>query len=228
MMRPNETRSTKVAILKEAAGQAVLSSFFIEIVFSNVIFYTFTFSYKKELLILSLIHRCLERCLVKGKIIRNFTTLTLSSKDTGMKKTAVFIILISLSLISVAQQTRFLTDPQVTFKQAQDYFIHEQYSLAYPLLKDLQLQQREADRSAKAINYEEIKYYTTVCALEQNERGAVPKAQEFIALEDNTPRVQMMSFHLAEYYFRQQDYPQAMGLYEKVNVENLSNSEIAA
>jgi tetratricopeptide (TPR) repeat protein len=145
-----------------------------------------------------------------------------------MKKTAVIIILTSLSLFSFAQQTRFLTDPQATFKQAQDYFQKEQYSLAYPLLKDLQLNQREADRSGQAINYQEVKYYTTVCALEQNEGGAVPKAQEFIALEDNAARVQMMSFHLAEYYFRQQDYAAAMELYEKVNIENLSNKEISS
>src|SRR6266700_2490409 len=109
-----------------------------------------------------------------------------------MKKTAVFTILISLSLFSFAQQTRFLNDPQATFKQAQEFFQHEQYSLAYPLLRDLQLQQREAERSGQAINYQEVKYYTTVCALEQNERGAVPKAQEFIDLEDNAARVQMM------------------------------------
>ena len=145
-----------------------------------------------------------------------------------MKKTAVLIILTGLSIFSIAQQTRFLTDPQATFKQAQDYFQKEQYSLAYPLLKDLQLNQREADRSAQAINYQEVKYYTTVCALEQNEGGAVPIAQEFIALEDNAARVQMMSFFLAEYFFRQQDYAQAMGLYEKVNIENLSNKEIAS
>jgi TolA-binding protein len=180
------------------------------------------------LLILSLIHRCLERCLVTYKIIRNFTTFNPHHKDIGMKKiTAFLIFLIGFLYVSIAQQTRIVSDPQANLTQAREYFQREQYSLAYPIFKDLQLQQREADRSNKAINYQEVKYYTTVCALKQNEKGAVVQAQEFIDIEDNAPRVQMMSFHLAEYYFRQQEYDKATVLYEKVNIENLSNREIA-
>src|SRR6185295_695108 len=132
-----------------------------------------------------------------------------------MKKTAAFIILTSAFSFSFAQQTRTITDPQANLKQAKEYFQKEQYSLAYPLLKELQLQQKEADRSNQAISYQEVEYYTTVCALKQNEQGAVLKAQEFIELEDNQARVEMMSFHLAEYYFRMKDYPKAIDLYDK-------------
>jgi TolA-binding protein len=144
-----------------------------------------------------------------------------------MKKTTAFITLLGLFHFSYAQQTRILNDPQATFKQAKEYFQREQYSLAYPLLKDLALQQGPADRSSQAITYQEIKYYTIVCALKQNEAGAIAKAREFITVEDNVARVQMMSFHLAEYYFRQGDYAEAATLYETVNIGNLSNREIA-
>jgi TolA-binding protein len=144
-----------------------------------------------------------------------------------MKKASALLILAGIFHVSVAQQTRTFTDPQMAFNEAREYFQREQYSLAYPILKDLQLRQREADRSDKAINYQDVKYYTTVCALKQNENGAVAKAKDFIAIEDNAPRVQMMSFHLAEYYFRQQDYTNATALYETVNIDNLSNREIA-
>ncbi|WP_207513410.1 tetratricopeptide repeat protein [Longitalea luteola] len=144
-----------------------------------------------------------------------------------MKQTTAFITLLGLFHFSYAQQTRVLTDPQATFKQAKEYYQREQYSLAYPLLKDLQLQQTSADRSDQAITYQEIKYYSTVCALKQNEEGAVLNARKFIELEDNAARVQMMSFHLAEYYFRQGDYAQAASLYETVKIGNLSNREIA-
>jgi len=171
---------------------------------------------------------CLERCLVEDKIIRNFIALNKpSSKDIGMKKAAAIVFLAGFFHTSVAQQTRTFTDPQVAFNEAREYFQREQYSLAYPILKDLQLRQREADRSNKAINYQDVKYYTTVCALKQNEEGAVAQAKDFIALEDNAARVQMMSFHLAEYYFRKQQYPDATSLYETVNIRNLSNREIA-
>lgn len=144
-----------------------------------------------------------------------------------MKKTTAIIALIGISHFSVAQQTRFINDPEGTYKQAKEYFQREQYSLAYPLLKDLQLKQRDIDLTSKAIPTQELKYYTTVCALMQNEKGAIEKAKDFIDLEDNESRTQMMGYHLAEYYFRQQDYSSAIPLYEKVDVANLSNREIA-
>jgi TolA-binding protein len=144
-----------------------------------------------------------------------------------MKKTTVFITLLGLFQFSYAQQTRVITDPLATFKHAKELYQREQYSLAYPLLKDLQLQQTAIDRSNQAVNYQEVKYYTIVCALKQNEEGAVLKARKFIDQEDNAARVQMMSFHLAEYYFRKDDLATAASLYETTTIANLSNREIA-
>lgn len=144
-----------------------------------------------------------------------------------MKKTTAIIVLLGFSQFSIAQQSRFLNDPQASYKQAKEYFQREQYSLAYPLLKDLQLKQREPDIINQAIPYQEVKYYTVVCALKQNEKGAVAKAKDFIDLEDNDVRTQMMGYHLAEYYFREQNYTEAIPLYEQVDIANLTNREIA-
>lgn len=146
-----------------------------------------------------------------------------------MKHSLVLILLmIGLFFYSSAQQSRFINDPKASFNQAKEYFHKEQYSLAYPILKDLQLRARETDRSNDALNYQDLRYYATVCALKQNEERAVYNAQEFIDLEDNAARVQMMSYHLAEYHFRKQDFPKAIESFEKVNISNLSNDEIAA
>ncbi len=144
-----------------------------------------------------------------------------------MKQAPVLLLMIGLSYFSSAQQTRFLNDPQATFNQAKEFFQKEQYSLAYPLLKDLQLKLRETDRSNDALNYQEIRYYTTVCALKQNEERAAFTAQEFVDLEDNASLVQSMSFHLAEYYYRKQDFSKAIESYEKVMISNLSDEEIS-
>lgn len=144
-----------------------------------------------------------------------------------MKQAPVLLLMIGLSYFSSAQQTRFINDPQATFNQAKEYFHKEQYSLAYPLLKDLQLKLRETDRSNDALNYQEVRYYTTVCALKQNEERAAYVAQEFIDLEDNASLTQSMSFHLAEYYYRKEDYSKAISAFENVNISNLSNEEVA-
>ncbi len=144
-----------------------------------------------------------------------------------MKKLLSSFVIISSVFTAVAQQTQFIADPQATLKQAKEYFQNEYYSLAYPLFKDLNLYLRETDRSNQAINSQEIKYYTTVCALKQNEASAVDLAKEFIDIEDNVARVQMMSFHLGEYYFRQKDFYQAIANYEHTAIQHLSNREIA-
>lgn len=144
-----------------------------------------------------------------------------------MKRTLLILAAAFSSLYSFSQQTRILDDPNAAFHQAKEYFQKEYYSLAYPLFKDLEMQLRETDRSNQALNSQEIRYYTIVCGLKQNEKAAVEKAKEFINIEDNASRVEMMKFHLAEYYFRNKDFNQALSNYNEVSVDNLGNREVA-
>ena len=144
-----------------------------------------------------------------------------------MKNFTVFFIATLTGMYCFGQQTRFYSDPQEKFKEAKEYFQKEQYSLAYPLFKELKLATRETQKLNNTITAQEISYYTTVCALKQNEGRAEEEANEFIDLEKNTARVQMMSFHLGEYYFRNQQFSEAARQYEQANIGNLSNREIA-
>jgi TolA-binding protein len=144
-----------------------------------------------------------------------------------MKSTRLFVLLNLCLSFSYAQQTLFVNDPQAAFKQAKEYFQRGYYSLAYPLFKDLQSNLRETDYSNDAINTQELRYYSLVCALKQDESTAVDPARQFIELENNKGRVEMLNFHLAEYYFRRKDYTKAVSLYEGASIDNLSNAEIA-
>ena len=144
-----------------------------------------------------------------------------------MKCATLFVCLTLASSSIIAQQTYFITDPQATFKQAKEYFQKEYYSLAYPLFKDLQSDLKEADKSDKSLEYDDIRYYTLVCALKQNDSSAVADAKAFIQIENYKARTEMLSYHLAEYYFRKQDYTAAIQLYENASIDNLSNKEIA-
>lgn len=144
-----------------------------------------------------------------------------------MKQQLVLAIATVTSVTVFSQSTRFYTDPQATFKEAKEYFQKEQYSLAYPLFKELQQSIRETDIVNTAVTVQEINYYTTVLALKQNEGRAEEQAKAFIDLDKNTSRIQMMSFHLGEYYYRKQEFANAAQQYEATNIENLSNKEIA-
>ena len=132
-----------------------------------------------------------------------------------------------LRVSSFAQQTHYFDDPQAYFREGKEYFEHEYYSLAYPIFRDLKYSLRETDRSNNSVEYDDVKYYYLVCALEQNDQTAVAAAEDYITLENNAPRVGMLSFHLAEYYFREKNYVEAVKLYESADIDNLSNREIA-
>jgi len=144
-----------------------------------------------------------------------------------MKNFCLLVTSISLSITVVAQQTRFYTDPEEKFKEAKEYFQKEQYSLAYPLFRELQQEVRETQKANTPVTVQEIQYYFTVCGLKQNEGRAEEAAQQYIEVEKNNARVQMMNFHLGEYYFRQEKFTDAVRQFEGANIANLSNREIA-
>jgi TolA-binding protein len=144
-----------------------------------------------------------------------------------MKKLSSLSLILICSFISFSQQTFTLNDPQRKFNEAKEYFQKEQYNLAYPLLKELQASINENQMINTPVLVQEINYYTTVAELKQNEGRAEMHAREYIDLTKNGARVQMMNFHLAEYFFRKQQFADAAQLYEGANIANLNNREIA-
>jgi TolA-binding protein len=126
-----------------------------------------------------------------------------------------------------AQQTAYYTDPDTKFKEAKEYFQREQYSLAYPLLKELKQSVKETDIANHPVTVQEINYYAIACGLKQGEGSSETQAIAYIEQEKNTARVQMMNYQLAEYYFRRKEFQKAISRYESANIANLSNKEIA-
>jgi TolA-binding protein len=144
-----------------------------------------------------------------------------------MKNQCIAILAIFFSISAKTQQTHYYSDPEEKFKEAKEYYQKEQYSLAYPLLKELQQSVHETDKINNTTMVQEINYYTIACALKQNEGRAEELARNYIDLEKNNARVQQLNFHLGEYYYRQQKFADAVLLYEQANIANLSNREIA-
>lgn len=144
-----------------------------------------------------------------------------------MKKISLLCSFTVFTICSYAQQNRNINHPEERFEQAKEYFQKGHYNLAYPILKELQQSLKESDRIDNAVTAQEIDYYTIVLALKQNESRAEYDARQYIEVAKNHARVQMMNFHLAEYYFRKEQFSEAADLYEGANIANLSNREIA-
>lgn len=126
-----------------------------------------------------------------------------------------------------AQATAVNRDPDSKFKQAQEYFLNDQYSLALPLLLELKQNVQTATVGNQYLQTEEIDFYILACRLQQNDERAVLPATDYIRFAFNHPRTQQLSYHLANYYFRKQQFADALEFYEKAEIGSLNNEQIA-
>ncbi|MBA3674437.1 MAG: tetratricopeptide repeat protein, partial [Chitinophagaceae bacterium] len=137
----------------------------------------------------------------------------------------VTLLITSIPVFSQANYN--VTDPERSFKEAKDFFMQEQYALAYPLLKELKQKYPENTVSSHTYLNQDIEYYFIVCGLALNHKVAEEDAAKFIKVSNNEPRQQRMSYHLAKYYFIKKDFEHAISYYERAGYNNLSNEEIA-
>ncbi len=144
------------------------------------------------------------------------------------KKSAFcFLAAVLLTIQASAQGTFSVTDAGKKYKEAKALFVGEQYGLAYPLLKDLKQQYPASTISDHTYINDDVDYYYTVCGLKLELPLAVDEATQYIEVVSNEPRRQLMSFHLAKYYFTRDEFSKAIDNYERAGLDNLSNEEIA-
>ena len=136
-------------------------------------------------------------------------------------------LFISFSFSLVAQQTSIYTDPQLSYKEAKDHFYKGEYSLAYPVFRELEAALRETDRTNNRVYFQELQFFTLVCQLKKGEESSEDKAKEFIAISNYPALSQKLSYHLGEYYFKKNKLKNAIAYYEMVEIDQLSDKEIA-
>jgi TolA-binding protein len=129
--------------------------------------------------------------------------------------------------VAKAQQTRVYTEPDKVFKDAQQLFQQEKYAVAMQLFRQTIDNIGYFQETSRSLVRTDAQYYYTVCALKLGQANAEKLAMEFLATYNNNAREQLVSYQLAKYYFHQNRLKDAIPLYEKANIENLSNSEIA-
>ncbi|NNV54480.1 tetratricopeptide repeat protein [Limnovirga soli] len=143
-----------------------------------------------------------------------------------LKKISILSLLALSAFFSQAQYTKANDDPDADFKLAKELYQKEQFSLAYPLFKQLYVNNKY-NSSIPITIQSEARYYSIVCGLTLKDATAEQDALEYVALEHNEPRVEMMSYHLGEYYYSKKNFTDAATYYEQTAFDNLSNSEIA-
>ena len=139
----------------------------------------------------------------------------------------VALLFTAASFSSFAQPTHSITDKERSYKEAKEFFVKEQYAWAYPLLKELKKQYPNNSSSDHSYINDDVEYYYAVCQLKLMHPIAEEEARFYIGDQTNEARRQVMSYHLAHYYFLKDDFSNAIESYDLAGYDNLSNEQIA-
>jgi tetratricopeptide (TPR) repeat protein len=143
------------------------------------------------------------------------------------KRILFFLTATMLCCIAYAQPTHVFTDEEKDYKTAKEFIAKEEYAFAYPLIKELKLKYRDDRKTDHAYINDDINYYNALCELKFLQDIGKDDAVEYINSINNEPRKQIMSFHLAHYYFLKNEYSDAVDAFTAAGYENLSNEQIA-
>ncbi len=132
-----------------------------------------------------------------------------------------------LCCIAFAQPTHVFTDEEKDYKTAKEFIAKEEYAFAYPLVKQLKLKYKEDRRTDHAYINDDINYFNALCELKFLQDIGKDDAVAFINSVSNEPRKQIMSFHLAHYYFLKNEFSNAINAFDDAGYDNLSNEQIA-
>ncbi|MEO5966732.1 MAG: hypothetical protein ABIP69_00605, partial [Ferruginibacter sp.] len=135
-----------------------------------------------------------------------------------MKQFLFGLFFILISLTSISQANHSITDPELRFKQAKEHFVEGDYALAYPLVKELL--DKYSDNKGYSYLLEDSKYFYIVCGLKLLQETSSDDAIVYINSITNDPRKQLLSFHLAHYYFLKADYQHAIEYYDLAGYDN--------
>ena len=151
------------------------------------------------------------------------------NESTTMIKLKITALLFAtaISFSAFSQPTHNITDPEKKFKDAKELFVQEQFALAYPLFAQLKAQNPDNTVSDHTYINDDVNYYYIVCELKLKQPIAEQEARHYIDVVSNEPRRQLLSYHLAKFYFLKDDFSNAINYYERAGLENLSNDEIA-
>ncbi len=144
-----------------------------------------------------------------------------------VKKTGILILFsLFFSISTKAQLTQVLIEPDANFKQAKLLYQQNHFSLAYPLFK---LFYNNGVASSAIPNHVRIEslYYYIICGLQIDDESIVSTAQSFIELTTENVYKQIVVFYLGEYYYRRKEFGNALLYYDKSNMANLNNLQIA-
>lgn len=123
------------------------------------------------------------------------------------------------SFAGYSQQSAVYSNDLKDYRDAVNLYNNKQYQAAQNIFQQVK---RETDNEEAEAN---CAYFIANCAVRLNQLGADALMEDFVEKYPTSPKRNSAYKDVADYYFEQGKYPFALKWYEKVDEENLSNSE---
>ncbi|TAD86327.1 MAG: hypothetical protein EAY75_08730 [Bacteroidetes bacterium] len=146
-----------------------------------------------------------------------------------MRKKNKWIFQLFLALVCPvwiwAQQTLVHQDPFSAYQQAKQWFHQEQYHLAHPVF--LNTTPLVANAAGQQLRADELMFYSIATALMQSSAQAEQSAKSYLASNASATYKGQLGYYLGVYFFKQNQYNQAIAAFEQAVPDNLSNRQIS-
>ena len=144
-----------------------------------------------------------------------------------MKHTRILLVVALIPISLIAQKSDTGIQQERALTRAISYYQEGNYSLAYPLLRELGTELNKAKAATSIISAEDLAFYTISCGLMQGEESAEKEAEEFASSAISQNRKDRIFYSLGEYSFRKQQFQKAAEFFDRAGMVNLTNAEVS-
>ena len=142
---------------------------------------------------------------------KKYSTMKILSK--------IFLLLIFVSQIAIAQQSAVYTDQNQDFNKAVQLYKDQQFQAAQILFDKV----KSTSTSEEIVS--DCDYYIANCAIKTNQSGADALMEAFIENHPTSTKRNSAYLEVAQYYFAEGNYTQSLKWYENIHEPDLSASD---
>ena len=132
----------------------------------------------------------------------------------------IFLLLIFVSQVGIAQQSAIYLDPNQDYNKAIQLYKENQFQAAQIVFVKVK------SKSTSEEILSDCDYYMANCAIKTNQSGADALMEAFIENHPTSTKRNSAYLEVAQYYFTEGNYTQSLKWYENIHEPDLSNLDI--
>lgn len=125
-----------------------------------------------------------------------------------------------------AQQTQSFLDKEVAFKKGTELFDEKNYLSAREKFEEIYKQPKTVSTHTNDVLMQNLEYYIAVCATENGDKDAEQLLLNYYKAYHETDKRRLICFYLGKYYYRNNQYNDAITYFAKVKINDLNNDQI--